>query len=121
MILPNDVLSRMVCSNFEPLGEPIRKTSVYVIKSEYSIHWKHQQAKSFTKRLIIRLLGAPTGEILYKNTHVIYYLVYSPGSTPDVMKGCWERKQVKLGSENRKKSTSMITKKNQVLTWLFDF
>ena len=37
MILPNDVLSRMVCSNFEPLGEPIRKTSVYVIISEYFI------------------------------------------------------------------------------------
>ena len=41
MILPNDVLSRMVCSNFEPLGEPIRKTSVYVIISEYFIHWKN--------------------------------------------------------------------------------
>ena len=42
MILPNDVLSRMVCSNSdERLGKPIRKTSVYVIKSEYFTRWKN--------------------------------------------------------------------------------
>ena len=38
---------------------------------------------------IIRLLGAPTDETLHRSNHGIYYSVYSPGSTPDVMNGCW--------------------------------
>ena len=37
------------------------------------------------KQIDTQLLGEPTGEIPYKFTHIINYLVYSTGSTPNVM------------------------------------